>query len=152
MRNLEELNINEGGAPPQRAAPAVAAITAFEKKFGLRLPDDLKLLLNFANGGHPELDAVGGAEGQFGVSRFYHLDDHDHGSESLWYATEHWRPILGKDALPFAFDGGNKQFFLDLAVCPPAVKLWVGDELRAVDIAPSFEQFIDSLDMDPDMI
>lgn len=152
MRNIEELNINEGGAPPRRTAPSLATIATFERACEVRLPDELKLLLSIANGGHPELDAVGGVNGQFGVSRFYHLTDDDHGIESLWYATRYWRPILGKNALPFAFDGGNKQFFLDMAMSPPMVKLWVTDEARAVDIAASFEQFIDLLEIDPEMI
>lgn len=152
MRNLRELNINDGGAAPNRKAPDTETVEAFEEKFGLRIPDDLKSLLSVANGGHPELDAVGGVTGQYAVSRFYHLTSDDHGSESLWHAVEDWRPKLGKDALPSAFDGGNKQFFLDLSIDPPPVKLWIDDEVRAVYTAATFEKFIDALEWDPDMI
>jgi hypothetical protein len=50
-------------------------------------------------------------------------------------------------------DGGGNQFFLDLTTSPPAVKVCVHDEnFSIVDIAPSFESFIDGLSLDPDMI
>jgi hypothetical protein len=67
--------------------------------------------------------------------------------------VEHWTPTLGKSALPFATDAGGNQFFLELSNKPAAVRLCLHDEaMRIVDIAPSFEAFIDSLETDADMI
>jgi len=153
MRELSELNINEGGRMVARPAPAEALFEDFESKTGLRIPAELRGLLQFANGGHPELDSVGGSDGQFAVNAFYHLTPEDHGPESLWYAAQHWMPILGKEAVPFAADAGGNQFFLDLTSKPAAVRLCLHDEaMRIVDIAPSFEAFIDALEIDPDMI
>ena len=55
--------------------------------------------------------------------------------------------------LPFAADGGGSPFVLDLTVSPAAVKACVHDEnFLIVDLAPTFEAFIDGLHIDPDMI
>jgi hypothetical protein len=153
MRDLAQLNINDGGRFVLRQPPSDETFADFEETFGISLPEGLKFLLRVANGGHPELDSVGGASGQYSVNRFYYLAPEDRGPESLWYAAVHWRPILGDRAVPFADDGGGNQFFLDLSDAPPSVKLCLHDEaMRVVLIAPSFEAFIDALDIDPDMI
>lgn len=153
MRNLAELNINDGGKKSCRPPPTNEDVLQFEKFFGISLPAGLILFLSQSNGGHPELDAVGGPNGQYAVNRFYHLILSDKGTESLWFAMTHWRPILGNQAIPFANTGGGNQFFLDLEDDPPSVKLCLRDEdMRRVQIAPSFETFIDELSIDPDMI
>lgn len=158
MRDLSELNINEGGKPVQRPAPTRKAIEAFQTHFGITLPEEYLHLLRHSNGGHPELDSVEpiGRPGaaRWSVNRFYHLDDNDKVSTtSLWVVAERWCSMLGKDALPFAADGGGNQFFLDLKTSPAAVKVCIHDEgFSIVDIAPSLELFIDSLSVDPDMV
>lgn len=153
MRDLSELNINEGGKPVIRPAPREALYADFESKTGRRLPAELRGLLQFANGGHPELDSVAGSKGQFAVDTFYYLTPDDHGPESLWYAVQHWTPILGQDAIPFASDAGGNQFFLDLSINPAVVRFCVHDEgMRIIDISATFESFIDSLEIDLDMI
>ena len=137
----------------ERRAPRAQDIDDFERTFGVLLPLGLTRLLNVANGGHPELDAVCGAAGQFSVNRFYHLCANDNGTESLRYAMTHWRPILGLQAIPFANTGGGDQFFIDLADSPPTVKLCLHrNETLIVQVAPSFEIFIDELAIDLDMI
>jgi hypothetical protein len=87
------------------------------------------------------------------VDAFYHLTADDRGPESLWYAVEHWKQTLGQAALPFAADAGGNQFFLDLSSKPATVRLCLHDEaMHIVDIATSFEEFINSLEIDPDMV
>jgi len=157
MRNLSELNINEGGRPVPRPAPNQPVVAAFESHFGLKLPSAYSALLQHANGGHPELDSFKpiGTPGAatWSVNRFYHLDDERTSPSNLWSTTENWQRILGKSALPFASDAGGNQFFLDLGANPPTVKGCLHDErFRVVDLAPSFEAFIDNLEIDPDMI
>ena len=39
MRDLSELNINEGGVPVGRPAPTEAVIGAFQARFGVVLPE-----------------------------------------------------------------------------------------------------------------
>ncbi len=64
-----------------------------------------------------------------------------------------WRHVLGEGILPFAEDGGGNQFLLDLTRSPAAVKICVHDEHFVIlDIAPSFESFIDSLSVDPEYV
>jgi hypothetical protein len=71
----------------------------------------------------------------------------------LWNATEEWRSILGNDAVPFAEDGVGNQFFFDLKKSPAPIKVCVHDEhFSIVDVAPSFDAFVDGLSADPDMI
>jgi len=153
MRDLKELNINDGGRPVKRPPPTDADFLFFEQNTGLLVPPDLRCLLMFSNGGGPELDAVGGASGAFSIDTFFHLTSDDFGTESMWYAVKHWRPILGDFALPFGQDGGGNQFFLDLSVDPPRVNLCLHDEsMRILNISASFEEFVNSLELDPDMI
>ena len=153
MRDLSELNINEGGRPVSRAAPSKEVFDSFELKTGLKIPVEYQELLRFSNGGHPELDSVNGPGGQFSVNSFYHLTANIEGSESLWSIVEHWRPSLGSAALPFANDGGGNQFFLDLSTQPSRVRLCVHDEgMRIIEISKSFSDFINSLELDPEMI
>lgn len=157
MRNLAELNINEGGKPVGRLAPSMEAINKFQAYFGLILPEEYIRLLRFSNGGHPELDSIepvnrpGAA--RWSVNRFYHLNEDRTSAASLWAATEKWRTWLGNDALPFAEDGGGNQFFIDFKVSPPAIKVCIHDEsFSIIDITPSLEAFIDALSIDPDMV
>ena len=150
MRDLTELNINEGGEPVRRPPPSDAAIAAFEAELGMPLPDELKILLRFSNGGHPELDTVDGGEGEFAVSRFFHLTEEDRGTESLWYALEEWRPIVGVDYIPFARTGGGDPFMLDVSETPPSVNICLHNEdMDIYEVSPSFEVFIDSLAINP---
>lgn len=153
MRNISDLNINDGGRLPSRPPASSEVINDFESEFEVELPEHYKSLLRSANGGHPELDSIDGGNGQFAINRFYHLTHEDRSSESLWYATGHWRQILGVKAVPFANDGGGNQFFLDTRDTPASVKLCLHDaDMKIVLIADSFEEFIDSLEIDPDMI
>lgn len=153
MRDLKELNLNEGGRPVTRLAPTDKLVEVFQLQTGRQIPSDLLALLKFANGGHHELDSVGGITGQFAVNTFYNLCADDFGVDSLWYAVLHWGPVLGENALPFANDGGGNQFFLDLSTKPPRVKIFLHDRPEnVVDVSASFEDFIDSLASDPDMV
>lgn len=136
-----------------RPSPSSQTIDLFERTYGITIPEDLRDLLATANGGHPELDSVNGAEGEFAIDTFYHLTEDDRGTESLWYAMEHWRPILGDYALPFASDGGGNQFFLDLREGVNEVKICLHDQsMRVQVVANSFAELIDSLAIDPDFI
>jgi SMI1 / KNR4 family (SUKH-1) len=156
MRDLSELNINEGGEPVRRPAPAEGMIQAFQAHFEILLPPDYLILLRHSNGGHPELDTIKpvGRPGtsEWAVSKFYHLDGDKTSHTSLWAAMAEWRRVLGNTALVFAADGGGNQFFLDLKTSPPVVKVCVHDEnFLSLEIAPSLEAFIDGLYLDPDM-
>jgi hypothetical protein len=117
----------------------------------MAIPEPLKALLSFSNGGHPELDTLAGSE-IFTVDTFYHLGSGED-TESLQYAISAWQPVLGSRALPFAKDGGGNQFFLDLSSNPPPVRFCLHDEgFRILDVAPSLEEFLSRLSLDPDMI
>jgi hypothetical protein len=157
MRNLSELKMNEGGRVVSRPAPSDEMVAAFQSRYDITIPEDYQAFLRHSNGGHPALDSIEpiGRPGaaRWSVNRFYFLDADMTSVESLWRSMETWRPILGERVLPVASDSGGNQFFIDLQSSTSAVKVCVHDENYAiVDIAPSFQAFIDGLSTDPDMI
>lgn len=152
MRDLIEININDGGKPVSRPAPDQELRAVFEQKYHIRIPDDLWTLLLFSNGGHPELNSIQGDFERFGINRIFHLSlDREH-SESLWYAMKHWAPTIGTSTLPFAANGGGDQFFLDLNRNPAPVGIWLHEGEEIEWLAPSFAAFIDALELNPDLI
>jgi hypothetical protein len=157
MRDLAELNINEGGLPVTRSAPSAEVIAAFEREFDITIPAGLLALLRHSNGGHPELDLykppTWTSDYTWAVTRFHFLDDDKGAIEGMWRATAVWRQVLGAHALPFASTAGGDEFFLDLSQVPSRVGVTVHDEdFRIVWLAPSLEDFLDGLVLDPDAI
>lgn len=157
MRDLLELNINEGGAPVARAPATPSAIAAFAAEYGIKIPEILLRLLRHSNGGHPELDSFlpGGPDERypFGIDHFLFLDEDRDSCESMWKAMEFWRPVLGPSCLPFAEDGGGNVVFLDLTLDPPTVRVcWHDENFAQALLADSLEQFIDGLRINPDYI
>jgi hypothetical protein len=96
--------------------------------------------------------------GRFDISKraidhFFYLNDDREGPASLWTAATAWRPILGEKKVPIAIDGGGNPFVLDISTTPPMVSACLHDEGFAfVALAPSFGEFIDHLELDPDMV
>lgn len=158
MRDLDELNVNEGGRPVTRRPPTATEIAAFESEHGVSLPDAYLRLLRHANGGHPELDSFVPADSdddtdRWQVNSFYFLDADAEHPESLWRAARAWRAVLGDRRIPVAQDGGGNQIYLDCTTAPAAVRLSVHDAgFSSRLVAPSFEAFLDLLGDDPDMI
>lgn len=157
MRDLSELNINEGGVPVARTAPDESVIAEFEREFGVVVPGELLALLRHSNGGHPELDAFlpenGDPTDAWAVDRFHHLTDDKESTGGMWANARVWRPVLGVHALPFATTGGGDEFFLDLSQAPAPVCVSIHDEnYRVVVLAPSLKAFLDQLMIDPDYI
>ncbi len=159
MRDLAELNLNEGGKPVRRPSPSTQQIAQFQSEFGIAVPGEYLTFLAYSNGGHPELDTFlpdGMPERRHycAVNHFYHLtDDREGDSRSLWWAQRVFRPILGKEAFVFASDGGGNQFFLDVSKSPRPVKVLFHDEKDLViELAGSFAAFLDGLRLDPEAI
>jgi hypothetical protein len=158
MRDLKEININDGGGRPvKRLPPTDDMIKEFEDYFGVKLPREYIELLRFSNGGGPEVDCIKqmGDENaiEVAVNRFHYLDDKKLSYGNLWFETAQWRPILGDKAMPFANDGGGGQFFFDLSSTPASIKFCVNDPgFDIIDIVESFEAFIDGLYINPDCI
>lgn len=110
MRNLKELNINEGGKPVSRRAPTKQAILDFETEFEISLPLDYVEFLNFSNGGHPELNSFslsGDGDYRGSIDVFYHLDDDFKDCNNLWWVTKSWIKTLGGGVISVGGDGGG---------------------------------------------
>ena len=157
MRDLQELNMNEGGRPVDRPAPSDREIADYETHFGVQLPDEYVMLLRHANGGHPELDGFqpqGIVEEElWGVDRFYHLGGDKDDLGGLWGVTTQWQAAVGKNVVPVASDGGGNQIMLRYGSSQPEVIVCVHDDnFQMIPVASSFGEFIDLLCEDPDMI
>jgi SMI1 / KNR4 family (SUKH-1) len=157
MRDLSELNMNQGGKPVTRAPPSEDEIQTFETEFNAVLPEDYVAFLNHSNGGHPELDSVQ-PEGQNdhparGVDHFYFLSSDRVSPQALWRGATAWRKLLGNSFVAFAEDAGGNPFLFDLSTDPLAVCTCLhDDELAIVKVSSSFGAFIDALEFDPDMV
>ena len=149
MRDLRELQIG-GDEHFVRPTPTEAAFSSFQSRFGVKLPDDYIRFLRFSNGGYPKLDTIE-LTNQPGACRwtihhFYYLDSDIDSLGCIWRATQEWRPILGKHALPIAEDAFGNLFYLDLSTTPASVNLCVHDDaFEIIELAHSFEAFIDCL-------
>jgi hypothetical protein len=110
-----------------------------------------------SNGGHPELDTIkpmGRTDvEEWGVNHFLYLNEDRDGTESLWMETKYWQSILGEKQIPIAEDGGGNAFVFDLVATPPRVVVCIHDEdFALVELASSFVDFIDRLELNPDYI
>lgn len=159
MRNLDELNINEGGRPVRRPRPTRDQLSMVERFVGAKLPAAYIALLLYSNGGHPEIDTfiVGNNEhATWDVCRFFHLAPEESLPEAttnlLWQYRHRWKNAPQK-ILPIACDGGGNLICLDLTDTGAGrVVLWVHDEpnIPLLHVADSFDQFIDGLTTNPD--
>src|SRR6266566_5264290 len=114
MRNLKELNMNEGGEPVNTPSPTPNQIANIENLVGTKLPPAYIEFLQFSNGGHPELgtfyfDYNGKAE-EWGINSFFSISsDFNSIEDVVWNYTHRWpgAPHM-RTLLPIAGDGvGN---------------------------------------------
>ncbi len=157
MRDLIELNINEGGKPVRRRSPDDEELDAFQAHYGVSLPRDYTDFLKHTNGGHPQLNSfrpTGEIEDAlWTVDRFYHLTPDKSDPGCLWRATEAWQSAVGKKIVPIAHDGGGNQIVLDYSSGEPTIQVCIHDEdFRMLYISDSFSGFLELLVEDPDMI
>lgn len=157
MRDIKQLNLNDGGKPVSRLPPGPDVLSALEIHFNVRLPAEYVEFLNLSNGGHPELDTIqhdlSGREFGSPVNRFFILDSDIEHPESVWKNSSEWAGILGPKSIVIAGDGGGNVFFIDCNDSPSYVKFCNHEErFSVVDIAPSFSEFVDKLSKNPDYI
>jgi cell wall assembly regulator SMI1 len=154
MRNLAELNINEGGGPINRPPPTPEVIAAFEHEFNVSLPQEYVELLRHSNGGHPQADIVVEPQGieysNWAVNHFCYLNEDQTGFHSLWRTTREWRQVLPEKLIPIAADGGGNPFVLDTSSAPARVLVFDHEDWELIELAPSFEDFINRLEINPE--
>jgi len=151
MRRLNELNIDSS----KLDGPNAHEIDDFENWFGVKLPLDYIGFLRFSNGGSPEVDTfvyrVGEDEGEGAVSTFFSLTSDKDDTYGIWYCTGLIESVLGFKCVAIAENGGGDMIFLDMRDKPPSVKiLYRSSGNSTPEIADTFEDFIDSLHLNPD--
>lgn len=158
MRDLNELGLNDGtGKPETREPPNDEQIRAFETHFGITLPDDYLALLRHSNGAHPELDcfqAIDAEEGDlWNVNDFHFLNADREDTGSLWWNALAMQSVLPPRVIPIADNGGGDSLVLNCNHEPPMVQMCFHEEgFDLLDVAYSFGEFIDLLQMDPDVL
>lgn len=158
MRNLAELEIDKPGKRPvtagravRRPPPSLQDIADFESTFGVKLPAEYLEFLKFANGGHPFRGwfSPSGYGGYWDVNLFYHLTSDRNEDLGLWSETKTWQHYATYPIIPIADDPCGDQIVLAYDTLVPNVKLIIEGSLM-VDVAPSFEAFIDLLEFPVD--
>ena len=138
-----------------RPPPKQKNIRDFEMKFGLKLPPLYLQLLMHANGGHPELNSyVNSLNGKgTAIDHLYHLSDDKSSYNSIWRIASDYRKYISRSALAFAENGGGDMIALDVEMLNNPVSIHYGDNnFKGVFLSDSFEEFIDGLKIDPEMI
>ncbi len=156
MRDLNDLNIRHfgGSATPPPTPDQIALV---ESLIGTRLPSSYIELLMFSNGGWPEAkvfyDRTEGSREEWTVDHFFHISSNLDSSENVVLHYRHRWNGAAREILPIADDGFGNLICLDLTERGGGrVIVWVHDDpdLPIVEVADSFEEFIDSLTLPPD--
>jgi hypothetical protein len=157
MRELSELNIRHFGSRRAMPPPTLDQIAFVENLIGAKLPSSYIAFLMFSNGGYPELDTfydtTEGSGEEWAVDHFLHISsDLDSTNNVVWQYQHRWSGAP-KEILPIADDGLGDLICLDLTELGKGrVIVWVHDDpdLPIVEVADSFEEFVDSLALPPD--
>jgi hypothetical protein len=158
MRDLTELNLNQGGQRVRRARPTPTQLCLIETIVGAKLPEAYAKLLEVSNGGHPELDTFhfGPSEcpQEWSINLFFHVSSETGPDSVLWNYNHRW-PGAPREVLPIGNDGLGNLICLDLTEGGRgAVIIWVHDMPggQVVRAAESLEQLLANLGVNPDFI
>ncbi len=159
MRDLNELNLNEGGEPVSLPAPTPGQLRSVEELVGRRMPSAYIDFLMFANGGSPEVDTfyveIDGNREDWNVNHFFRISTDPNRPDDVIWNYRHLQASAPRQILPIADNGGGDLICLDLTEeSNSRVLLWIHDkpEDRLHLVANSFEEFVDSLTTNPDYI
>ena len=117
MRDLNELNLNEGGRRVAALPPTAHQLAVVEQLVGATLPETYIRFLQFSNGGHPERNLFeierDGQRFGWGVNSFFHIasdvETTDDVGDVVWNYHHRW-PGTPRELLPIARDGGGNLF------------------------------------------
>jgi|GEM_PF-4126685 cell wall assembly regulator SMI1 len=144
MRDLKELGIVPDVPSVVRTPADDLLIAAFEQRFEVRVPDDLRKFLKEIAGGFPRLCVFRKGEGFWEVNNFFELS-RDDGPGGLLDVTERVGHVLGPGDIPFAQDAYGNPFIVDGSKTPSPVSIFLLDEETSIPLAESFAEFIDGL-------
>jgi len=139
MRSLKELGLfGDNGA-------TASAIAAIESLVGQQLPDGYKELVRTADAATPETGTFEYGNGlESAISEFLPIADPNSPCSLYSYVKRPPDGVPGT-AIPFARDAGDNLLCFDFSIQPPAIQYYDHETKDMTRIAPSFEEFIDSL-------
>ena len=138
MRPFEELGIE------QRSSVTREMIERVEERLGCQFPDAYKKLVLYAQEPVPEVSVFTYEGGESCVSEFLQFTD----DESETFGILNHKPTamgLPGNTIPIARDAGDFLICLTLTGGRDSVVLFDPNEKVLVQIADSFEEFMDSL-------
>ncbi|EKE67535.1 SMI1/KNR4 family protein [Gallaecimonas xiamenensis] len=147
MRDVSELNIYYQNKVVEKPVPSDSDILSFEKKYGVKLPEDYVSFIQTVNGGAPSLNLYVDDDMEFDVEAFYFLsleaDEEDY--YSVIAASQWPTESIGRTVIAIAGDGSGDQLIFDLSL-GQEVRLWRHDEEEEPEIiAASFSDFLSKL-------
>jgi len=159
MRDLNELGLIAVNGT-SLLAPTESQLVLVEHLIGVDLPVSYIEFLKFSNGGYPEVNTFEQEidEGIYPwtVNLFLSIASNsistDDPKDVIWNYHHRW-PYASRELLPIANDSGGNLFCLDLSQEGKGrVVIQVHDEegFPLIELAESFETFINSLVMDRD--
>lgn len=151
MRDLSELDMGFFSRP-EMPSPTEDQIAFVEGLIGAKLPASYIDFLLFSNGGKPAVphyfyDRTEGSRYDWRVDLFFHISSDLDSLDNVVWNYQHWG-AAPREVLPIAEDGLGNYVCLDLTEPgKDRVILWVHDDpdLPFLEVADSFEEFIDSL-------
>src|SRR5215831_17206463 len=120
MRDLRELGVTPTRSSVGRMPADDLMIAAFEKRFQVRAPDDLRQLLKEISGGYPRLGVFRRGGRSWEVNNFFGLA-RDDAPESLSDVTAQLAHVLRPGEIPFAQDAGGNPFIVEGSKTPSRV-------------------------------
>jgi hypothetical protein len=152
MRDFGEIGIKHLGSRPALPAPTQDQVELVERLIGAKLPASYIAFLMSSNGGYPEVsmfrDRTKGSCQEWEVDHFFHIfSDLNSTNNVVWQYRHRWNGAA-REIVPIADDGLGNLVCLDLTESEAArVIVWVHDDpdLPFVEVADSFEEFVDSL-------
>lgn len=112
------------------------AITQFESRYHITIPDDLKNCIKEYNGGRPFPNTIKTKKGkEYDVKLLLSYNQED--IETIYKCISYF---YGKNLFPFAVDSSGNYY----CICNDKVVLWVQND-KIYDISDSFSAFISSL-------
>ncbi len=171
MRDLNELKLNNAGAPIDTPPPTEQQLALVEQAIGAKLPAAYVAFLRYSNGGHPQLNTFyvdvpsRGYHQQWGINNFFSIASDDPATadtEEVIWRYQHRHERLPRRLLPIADNGLGDELLLDLTkegdgrvvLLAHQRPAWARRALPAAEVllpvAKSFEELIDSLAIDPD--
>jgi len=150
MRDLRELDVAASRTSKGRLPADDLLVANFEKRFDVKLPEELRRFFKEIPGGYPQLSVFREGGDVWEVNNFFGLLRGEPAG-SLSGLMSELAHVLQPGEVPFGKEAGGNLFIVDTRKTPSPVSVILFDEgLRRQPLTRSFGEFIDRLEDVPD--